>query len=157
MTEPADAPSAAPPREEVAHWAVLYDVNALTSAKTFDLERSQASVLEVALKLAGGEAGAVLLQEKANQDLVVQTQLHVDADAVLEDQRVLEAVQEAVGDLPEREQLVISMYFHRDLTLKEIAQVLSVSEGRACQLKTQALLRMRGMLASRGLLAEGEA
>jgi len=69
---------------------------------------------------------------------------------------LLEAVQEAVGELPQREQLVITMYFHRDLTLKEIAQVLEVSEGRACQLKTQALLRMRASLTAQGLIAGSE-
>jgi RNA polymerase sigma factor for flagellar operon FliA len=68
----------------------------------------------------------------------------------MERQELLEAVAAAVQQLPEREKLVITMYFHEELTLKEIAAVLSVSEGRACQLKTQALLRLRGFLQASG-------
>lgn len=70
---------------------------------------------------------------------------------------LLAAVARAITELPEREQLVVTLYFERDLTLKEIAQILNVSEGRACQLKTQALLRMRAMLLSQGFAApEGD-
>jgi diguanylate cyclase (GGDEF)-like protein len=86
------------PEEEICHWAVLYDIAALTSAKSFDLERAASSVLEVAIKLAGGDAGVVLLQEKANQDLIVHSAVNVDADAVLEDAAILDAVQEAIRE-----------------------------------------------------------
>ncbi|NUP99471.1 MAG: FliA/WhiG family RNA polymerase sigma factor [Armatimonadetes bacterium] len=68
---------------------------------------------------------------------------------------LLKAVAIAIEDLPEREKLVVTLYFHRDLTLKEIAQVLEVSEGRACQLKTQALLRLRAALQSQGFTGSG--
>lgn len=63
---------------------------------------------------------------------------------------LLATVSRAIEDLPEREKLVITLYFERDLTLKEIAQILDVSEGRACQLKTQALLRLRAALQAEG-------
>jgi RNA polymerase sigma factor for flagellar operon FliA len=66
---------------------------------------------------------------------------------------LLKAIAESVEELPEREKLVVTLYFQRDLTLKEIAQVLEVSEGRACQLKTQALLRMRAGLQAQGFTA----
>lgn len=68
----------------------------------------------------------------------------------IERTELLRSVASAVADLPEREKLVVTLYFERDLTLKEIAQVLDVSEGRACQLKTQALLRLRAALQSEG-------
>jgi RNA polymerase sigma factor for flagellar operon FliA len=71
----------------------------------------------------------------------------------VEREELLAAVGEAIGGLPEREKLVVTLYFQRDLTLKEIAQVLGVSEGRACQLKTQALLRLRGVLQAAGFTA----
>ncbi|MCC7495229.1 MAG: FliA/WhiG family RNA polymerase sigma factor [Fimbriimonadaceae bacterium] len=70
---------------------------------------------------------------------------------------LLAAVARSIEDLPEREKLVVTLYFHRDLTLKEIAQILDVSEGRACQLKTQALLRLRAALHQQGFAHPGDA
>jgi RNA polymerase sigma factor for flagellar operon FliA len=51
--------------------------------------------------------------------------------------------------LPEREKLVLSLYYERGLTLKEIGAVLSVTESRACQLHTRALARLRAHVAAR--------
>jgi RNA polymerase sigma factor for flagellar operon FliA len=54
---------------------------------------------------------------------------------------------EGIDRLPERERLVISLYYYEGLTFKEIGKVLSVSESRVYQLHTQAVLRLRGYLA----------
>jgi RNA polymerase sigma factor for flagellar operon FliA len=51
-----------------------------------------------------------------------------------------------IDRLPDRERLVISLYYHEGLTFKEIGTVLSVSESRVYQLHTQAVLRLRGYL-----------
>ena len=53
----------------------------------------------------------------------------------------------AIDRLPERERLVITLYYYEGLTFKEIGKVLTVSESRVYQLHTQAVLRMRGYLA----------
>ena len=53
----------------------------------------------------------------------------------------------AVESLPEKEKLVISLYYKDGLTLKEIAAVLGVSESRACQLHSKAVVRLQGRLA----------
>ncbi len=52
----------------------------------------------------------------------------------------------AIGHLPEREQLVLSMYYEKELNLKEIGAVLGVSESRVCQIHGQAMLRLRARL-----------
>lgn len=65
-------------------------------------------------------------------------------------QRFLDALTAAIERLPDRERLVITLYFYEELTLREIAQVLEVTEGRACQLKTQALVRLRLALQEEG-------
>ncbi|WP_024890276.1 RNA polymerase sigma factor FliA [Luteimonas huabeiensis] len=54
----------------------------------------------------------------------------------------------AIGQLPEREQLVLSLYYERELNLKEIGAVLGVSESRVCQIHGQAVLRLRGRLSA---------
>lgn len=51
-----------------------------------------------------------------------------------------------IDRLPERERLVISLYYYEGLTFKEIGKVLTVSESRVYQLHTQAVIRMRGYL-----------
>lgn len=50
---------------------------------------------------------------------------------------------EAVEQLPERERLVMSLYYGEDLNLKEIGKVLDVTESRVCQIHSQALARLR--------------
>jgi RNA polymerase sigma factor for flagellar operon FliA len=57
-----------------------------------------------------------------------------------------DAVIAAVQELPERERLVLSLYYEQELNLKEIGAVLRVTESRICQLHGQALLRLRGRL-----------
>ncbi len=56
------------------------------------------------------------------------------------------AVADSIAMLPERERLVMSMYYDDELNLKEIGAVLGVSESRVCQLHGQALVRLRSKL-----------
>lgn len=52
----------------------------------------------------------------------------------------------AIAGLPEREKLMMGLYYEQDLNLREIGEVLGVSESRVCQLHTQAIARLRTML-----------
>lgn len=63
--------------------------------------------------------------------------------AMLQDHRMREALVEAIKNLPEREQFVMSMYYEHDMNLKEIAAVLKVTESRVCQLHSQSIARLR--------------
>lgn len=55
-------------------------------------------------------------------------------------------ISEAINDLPEKQRLVLSLYYYEDLNLKEIGRVLDVTESRVSQLHTQAILRLKGKL-----------
>lgn len=66
--------------------------------------------------------------------------------ALLEDQRMRQALVDAIKNLPEREQYVMSMYYEHDMNLKEIAVVLKVTESRVCQLHSQSIARLRTKL-----------
>ena len=56
------------------------------------------------------------------------------------------ALIDEIAGLPERERLVISMYYDDELNLKEIGKILNVSESRACQINNQAMLRLKSRL-----------
>jgi RNA polymerase sigma factor for flagellar operon FliA len=66
--------------------------------------------------------------------------------AILQDGRFREKLIEAIGILPEREKLMMAMYYEEELNLREIGEVLGVSESRVCQLHSQAMARLRGKL-----------
>lgn len=60
---------------------------------------------------------------------------------------VKDVVAKAIEELPERQRLVLSLYYFEDLNLKEIGQVLRVTESRVSQLHAQAVTRLRAKLA----------
>jgi RNA polymerase sigma factor for flagellar operon FliA len=65
-----------------------------------------------------------------------------------------EALIDSLKELPEREQLVMNLYYTRDLNLREIGLVLEVSESRVCQLHAQAIGRLRKTMRSREWLEQ---
>lgn len=69
-------------------------------------------------------------------------------DALVEEELRLRLTS-AIADLPEREKLVMSLYYERELNLREIGEVMGVTESRVCQLHTQAVARLRARLCER--------
>lgn len=67
-------------------------------------------------------------------------------DQALDQRQFRAGLTEAIGKLPEREQLVLSLYYEQELNLKEIGEVLGVSESRVCQIHGQAMLRLRALV-----------
>ncbi|OGW80863.1 MAG: RNA polymerase sigma factor WhiG [Omnitrophica bacterium RIFCSPLOWO2_12_FULL_44_17] len=59
---------------------------------------------------------------------------------------VKQLLAESVDQLPEKEKLVIVLYYYENLTLREIGEVLNVSESRVCQIHTKVVMRLRGHL-----------
>jgi RNA polymerase sigma factor for flagellar operon FliA len=64
----------------------------------------------------------------------------------LEKSHFKDALADAIAGLPERERLVIALYYDEELNLREIGQVLGVSESRVCQIHSQAAIRLRSRL-----------
>jgi RNA polymerase sigma factor for flagellar operon FliA len=69
-----------------------------------------------------------------------------EAFSELELDEMVEGLARGVEALPERERLVLALYYHEELSMKEVGEVLEVSESRVSQLHTQAVLRLRGRL-----------
>ncbi len=70
-----------------------------------------------------------------------------DPEFSLEQAEIKEALAEAISGLPEREKLVVTLYYYEELTLREIGEVLGVTESRVSQLHTKAILRLKAHLA----------
>jgi RNA polymerase sigma factor for flagellar operon FliA len=69
-----------------------------------------------------------------------------DPEASLEQTEIREALAESISELPEREKLVVTLYYYEELTLREIGEVLGVTESRVSQLHTKAFLRLKAHL-----------
>jgi RNA polymerase sigma factor for flagellar operon FliA len=80
------------------------------------------------------------------EDELPLDQAHPDLLAGLLRRERLRLVADAIGQLPERDRLVLSLYYRDDLTMKEVGTVIGLTESRVSQLHAQALLRLRATL-----------
>ncbi len=71
---------------------------------------------------------------------------NMNPDVLIEKEEIKDHIVEAIKKLPDKEKKVIVLYYYEDLTLKEIGQVLEVTESRISQLHTKAIMRLRGRL-----------
>jgi RNA polymerase sigma factor for flagellar operon FliA len=69
-----------------------------------------------------------------------------DVERTLAEQEMKELIARRLAELPEKEQLVLVLYYYEELTLKEIGEILDVTESRVCQIHTKAILRLRGKI-----------
>ncbi|HVW81213.1 MAG TPA: RNA polymerase sigma factor WhiG [Mycobacteriales bacterium] len=90
----------------------------------------------------GGERGDKLSLVDTLEDTKAE-----DPVAVFETEETKYLLARAINTLPEREKIVVTLYYYEGLTLAEIGQVLGVTESRICQMHTKAVLQLRGKLA----------
>ena len=103
------------------------------------------------LEYAGSDQGRDLLHYLPDENENLPS-------TILEKSELERLLAEGIDEIPAIERTVLSLYYHEELTLREIAQVLSLHESRISQLKSQAILRLRSHLsakwpASRGILS----
>ena len=78
----------------------------------------------------------------------IQDHNAVDPAQAVDKTEMRDRLADAIGRLPEREKLVVALYYYENLTLREIGEVLGVTESRVSQLHTKAVLRLKGRLQS---------
>ncbi len=105
-----------------------------------DISRSSIAALDE-LWSGSGEGDQVSLL-----DTIEDTSGPRPAEA-LDETELREALADAIARLPEREKLVVTLYYYEELTLREIGEVLGVTESRVSQLHTKAVLRLKARLA----------
>lgn len=76
----------------------------------------------------------------------IESPSSLNPDNQVEKEEIRKVIIQAINELPEKEKMVIVLYYHEDLTFKEIGQVLDVSESRISQLHTNANLHLRAKL-----------
>lgn len=84
--------------------------------------------------------------DRSNVMSTIEDETAEDPVALFESEEVKDILAGAIERLPERERIVIALYYYEGLTLKEIGQVLGVTESRVSQLHTKAVLRLRARL-----------
>jgi RNA polymerase sigma factor FliA len=105
-----------------------------------EISRSSVGALdELWAPSAGGDSIALID--------TIEDETGPDPEVSLEQTEVREALAEAISELPEREKLVVTLYYYEELTLREIGEVLGVTESRVSQLHTKAILRLKARLA----------
>jgi RNA polymerase sigma factor for flagellar operon FliA len=93
------------------------------------------------LLTAGGEKGDKLSLVDTLEDTKAE-----DPVQAFESEETKYLLARAINTLPEREKIVVTLYYYEGLTLAEIGQVLGVTESRICQMHTKAVLQLRGKL-----------
>ena len=106
-----------------------------------DIGRSSIAALDElwTVSTSGGDQVALI-------DTIEDTQ-GPEPQAGLAQTELKEAIGEAIARLPEREKIVVTLYYYEELTLREIGEVLGVTESRVSQLHTKAILRLKARLA----------
>jgi len=84
----------------------------------------------------------------------IEDQTSADPEQEFVEKEFKETLAKAIEHLNEKDRLLLNLYYYEGLTLKEIGQVLEISESRVCQLHARALTRLRGKLKEYGVMPE---
>ncbi len=84
--------------------------------------------------------------EENTQDAAISSSSEITPEEAFSQSEYQQQLAEAVRQLPEKEQLVMSLYYDDELNFREIGEILEVTESRICQLHGQALLRVKGRM-----------
>jgi RNA polymerase sigma factor for flagellar operon FliA len=103
-----------------------------------EIARTSIAALDELWTVSGGDQIALI-------DTIEDTDVP-DPQAALSQTEMREAIADAIARLPEREKLVVTLYYYEELTLREIGEVLGVTESRVSQLHTKAILRLKARL-----------
>lgn len=72
--------------------------------------------------------------------------LEKNPEAILEEKQMLQVLKESIEELEEKEKIILSLYYEKEFTLKEIGQILGITESRVCQLHGRTLNRLKSKI-----------
>jgi len=112
----------------------------------------EVSLEEITWAIERGKSSFFLSLEEEKEeegrliDGVSEERLAFNPEALLENEEMLNYLGKAIEELPERERLIITLYYFEGLTLKEIGAILEIKEPRVSQLISRALLKLKAKL-----------
>jgi RNA polymerase sigma factor for flagellar operon FliA len=109
-----------------------------------EIARSSIAALDELWTVSGSGGDSVALID------TIEDESAPDPQSTLSQTELREAIADAIARLPEREKLVVTLYYYEELTLREIGEVLGVTESRVSQLHTKAILRLKARLGGAG-------
>ena len=83
--------------------------------------------------------------DSLSREEVMETIDHGNPLELLKSSELKMGMKRAIDQLPEKERLVLGLYYYEELNMREIGKVLNLTESRVCQLHTQAIFRLRGV------------
>ncbi len=104
-----------------------------------EISRSSIAALDELWTVSDGGDQIALLD-------TIEDSVGPEPQTALAQSEIREALGESISRLPEREKLVVTLYYYEELTLREIGEVLGVTESRVSQLHTKAILRLKARL-----------
>lgn len=108
---------------------------------TLILKLSGVSILSLSdIWYVGDESDKVSVME------TIESPRSLNPDVIVEREEIKNIIVQAITELPDKEKKVLILYYYEDLTLKEIGEVLQVTESRISQLHTKAIMRLRSKL-----------
>ena len=127
-----------PPRED----EIAEEANISTSRYRQMLQEAGTIVLSLDAPLGprAQEEGLTSLAD------LLEDERSPEPDEQVEAQELMALLHVALNELPERERMLLALYYREELTMKEISKIMNVSESRVCQLHIQAILRLRNTL-----------
>ena len=127
-----------PPRED----EIAEEANISTSRYRQMLQEAGTIVLSLDAPLGP------LAQEEGLTSLadLLEDEHSPEPDEQIEAKELMALLHVALNELPERERMLLALYYREELTMKEISKIMNVSESRVCQLHIQAILRLRNAL-----------
>jgi RNA polymerase sigma factor for flagellar operon FliA len=128
----------APTDEEIA--SALNITEGEFQDSLLEISRSSIAALDELWSSPGSSGDAVALIDTIEDPQAAEPQ------SAMAHTEIREALGEAIARLPEREKLVVTLYYYEELTLREIGEVLGVTESRVSQLHTKAILRLKARL-----------
>ena len=122
----------------------------MAAALDISVEEFQESLLAISTSTVAALDELWTVSDASGDQVSLLDTLHdpdaADPSRAVDESELKDRVADAIARLPEREKLVVALYYYENLTLREIGEVLGVTESRVSQLHTKAVLRLRSRM-----------
>ena len=113
----------------------------LTAQKVDEILAEDTTVMSLYDKKAAGDESIEIID-------TIEDSKSVAPGEEMEQNDTKKELEQALKRLPERERMIMVLYYHQNMTLKEIGEMIEISESRVCQLHAQAIMKLKNILST---------